>query len=98
MKFDDDESFVIEGCNIHRFRYQADETGNIQIVEDSSTRRACVVDDDTVFISQVLTVKRFIVSPIGYAFFSSDDTAITPVLEAIQQSTSEPKIPTSLAG
>ena len=37
-------------------------------------------------------------SPIGFAFFSSDDTSLTPVLEAIEQPLVEPQVPTSLAG
>ena len=88
----------MEGCNIHRLPYEADQSGGIEIRKGSSTRRACIVDYDSEFINSLLSVKRFIEGPIGFAFFSSDETSITPILEAIEKPLEKPQEPVSLAG
>ena len=44
-----------------------------------------------------MSVKRYTVTPTGFSFFSSDDTSLTPILEAIEQPKVEPEIPKSLA-
>ena len=45
-----------------------------------------------------MTVKKFVPTPLGYAFFSSDETMATPIQEAVQKTFNPPREKSSLAG
>ena len=62
---------MVEGCNIHRLPYAADEDGSLQVSPGSSTERACKVDYDDEFIGKLLESNKFEVAGNGY-FFSKD--------------------------
>ena len=69
----DENHFIVEGCNIHRLPYTAYDDGSLEILPGASTRRFCVLDEDSEFIQKLLRSNIFDIVDTGYHLYEDNN-------------------------